>query len=164
MKTSLSALVLGVLVSVPSLAFAQQLTTLQGVINYAARLGNAIVPIIISVGVIYLVINIVRWFIIEPGEERTAALYQVLWAVLGLFLILSIWGLVNILRNSFSTNRTAPTSEFPTVFVPNIGSGGVTGGSNPLPVSGGNSNFQGAVDFNVPVNNPLNSGNQLLDS
>jgi hypothetical protein len=120
MKTSLSALVLGVLVSVPSLAFAQQLTTLQGVINYAARLGNAIVPIIISVGVIYLVINIVRWFIIEPGEERTAALYQVLWAVLGLFLILSIWGLVNILRNSFSTNRTAPTSEFPTVFVPQI--------------------------------------------
>lgn len=120
MKTSLSALVLGVLAAVPSFAHAQQLTTLQGVIDYAARLGNAIVPIIISIGVIYLVINIVRWFIIEPGEERTAALYQVLWAVLGLFLILSIWGLVNILRRSFSTDRTAPTSEFPTVFVPRI--------------------------------------------
>ncbi len=111
--------VLGALL--PASVHAQtQLTTLQSVIDYAARLGNAIIPIVISVGIIYLVIYIVKFFIIEPGEERTAALYHVLWAVLGLFLVLSIWGLVNILRNSFQTNRNVPVNDFPTVISPNV--------------------------------------------
>lgn len=121
MKISLSAIVLALIASVPAFAYAQQqLTNLQSVISYAATLGNAVVPIIISIGVIYLVVMIVKWFIIEPGEERTEALYKVLWAVLGLFLILSIWGLVNILRRTFQTDRLAPTGEFPRVFVPNV--------------------------------------------
>jgi hypothetical protein len=47
------------------------------------------------------------------GEERAAHRSSILWGLVGLAVILSIWGLVAILRNTFNTQNQTPAQDFP---------------------------------------------------
>lgn len=80
-----------------------QIRNLDNVIDRVLSAFNIAIYILISLSVVYLVWTIVKYFIMEPGEEKQAHLGKVGYALLGLFIILSIWGLVNILVTTFNT-------------------------------------------------------------
>jgi len=127
------SIVLGLLV--PSLAFAQQgngMSTITDANSLTAKLvgiGNTIIYLLISLAIIYIIWNIVQYFIKGSEDEgtRKKAGAGILWGIVGLAIILSIWGLVNILTNTF---KTTPTSNA----VPNLGTATQTGG---IPMNGG---------------------------
>jgi heme/copper-type cytochrome/quinol oxidase subunit 4 len=123
---------------VPSLAFAQNtgslttITNVNGVATKLTSLGNIALYLLTALAVIFIVWNVVRYLIMGSGEEgRGKAGLNILWGIIGLFVIVSIWGLVNILTGTFATT---PTDQP----IPNFGNSTQTGG--------------------VPANNPTSGG------
>ena len=106
------------------------LTTINNANDLTAKLigiGNTIIYLLISLAIIYIIWNIVQYFIKGSEDEgsRQKSGTSILWGIVGLAIILSIWGLVNILTGTF---KTAPTSNP----IPNLGNQTSTGG---LPVN-----------------------------
>ncbi|MCX6719391.1 MAG: pilin [Candidatus Taylorbacteria bacterium] len=94
------------------------LNTLENVNDLSARFSsimNLAVYILISIAFLYIVWNIVQYFIKGKSgdEDRKESGTNIMWCIAGLAIILSIWGLVNILMNTFGTKTNAPTDKFP---------------------------------------------------
>ena len=82
-----------------------------------ANLGNQLIGLLIAVAVIFIIWHAVM-FILKASdpENRKAHREGVLWGIVGLVIILSIWGIVALIRNTFNTgSNTADTRNFPTV-------------------------------------------------
>ncbi len=113
-------LIASIVAFAPTLVFAQAITDVNSLTNKFTNLGNTAIQILIAFSVIWIIYNVVRYLIMggESEEKRKQAGGAILWGIVGLFVILSIWGLVRILTNTFVTQRAAPTAgsgEFPTI-------------------------------------------------
>ena len=92
----------------PTLAFAQQEGSLQTLlVGIGGFINVVLVPFILGVAFLIFVVNAIRYFVIDgsstEGHEnaRNLALYGI-----GAFvLILSLWGMVNILANGIGLNE-----------------------------------------------------------
>jgi bacteriorhodopsin len=94
----------------PAAASAQALSSLNNVNQVATRftsLLNTFTVLLISLAVVWIIINVVRYLIVKGPEERKEGGLRILYGVIGLFVIISIWGLVSVLQNSFGTTNTA---------------------------------------------------------
>ena len=86
----------------PTLVFAQPLTDINSVATKATNIGDLIISLFISIAVIWIIISVVRYLIAtNDPEKRKEGGKAILFGVIGLFVILSIWGLVAILRSTF---------------------------------------------------------------
>ena len=111
---------------VPLVVGAQRLTNINDVASKATNIGNLIIELAISIAVLWIIINVVRYLIAtNDPDKRKEGGQGILYGVIGLFVILSIWGLVAILRNSFQTDTQRPS--FQDIKIPgpdSIGGGG----------------------------------------
>lgn len=115
----LIALFLSSFTFAPILALAQgQINNINDVASKATLIGNTFVVLLISFAVIYIIYFTVRYFIAGGEEDRKKNGLNILWGIVGLFVILSVWGLVAILKNSFVTQNNVPTNQFPPVIIP----------------------------------------------
>lgn len=106
---------------VPVSAFAQisgTIDNLDQVAKRATSIGDTIIILLISFSVIWIVVNVVRYLIAGGEDQRKEGGKAILYGVIGLFVILSIWGLVNILKRSFKTDDAVPTQFFPKTIDP----------------------------------------------
>lgn len=118
----------------PAAAMAQthQVTEVNSLTNWLLGLGNTVIYILVSLAVIFIVWHIVMYIVggADPAAKK-AHLGNVGWGILGLAIIVSIWGLVGILTRSFVTT---PTNQA----IPNLGNITTTGGQpanqNPVQV------------------------------
>lgn len=106
---------LGVLVTatMPMISFAAT-TNLKELMFLATDYMKYAIYLIISLAILMFVWNVFKYFIYgseDPGAKKEAGLY-VMYSVIGFFVILSLWGLVYILTNTFDLNRSAPTLPF----------------------------------------------------
>ncbi len=118
--------------AIPSIAFAQALPVISNINDVAKRafsIGDLIAYGLVALAVIFIVYNTVWYFIKPNGEGRSAAGMNILWGIIGLAIIVSIWGLVGIFTNSFATRPT----EQP---IPNIRANTDRGGipANQVPI------------------------------
>lgn len=103
MKKLLASISLSVL---PVVAFAAEgdvytiLGTLQGIVN-------AIIPFIIGLAVLVFIYGVFN-FVTSAGDEeaRAGAKQLIIWGVIGIFVMVSVWGLVNILVQTFGISDT----------------------------------------------------------
>jgi heme/copper-type cytochrome/quinol oxidase subunit 4 len=109
----------------PVIALAQTsgaITDANKLVEKLTNLGNTFIQILIAFAVIYIIYNVVRYLVMggDDEEKRKKAGQAILWGVVGLFVILSIWGLVRILTNTFRTDTTTPANipqiTYPTKF------------------------------------------------
>lgn len=101
------AVVLSVLVF-PALALAQyQINNSGDIFDEALNIINRIVIFIIALTVVYTVYGAFRYAF--GGEEEKANWKdQILYGLIALFVMVSIWGLVNILTGTFVLSNTQP--------------------------------------------------------
>ena len=86
-------------------------------ISQIKALLNTIVPFHVGIAVFTVIWGIFGYISNSAEEEKRAEARQfILWGVIFIFFMLSIWGLVNILNNSFNLKKTpiAVPSVFPT--------------------------------------------------
>ncbi|MFA6601660.1 MAG: hypothetical protein WCT02_02255 [Candidatus Paceibacterota bacterium] len=85
------------------------ITDANGLFRRLAGYGNVAIYMLVALAVIFIVYNVV-WYIIRPSEAagKTEAGLNILWGLVGLFIIVSLWGLVNILVGTFGTDSNMP--------------------------------------------------------
>lgn len=115
----------------PAVVSAQALSPITNVNNLTTRLlgmGNTFTYLLVALAVIYIVWNVVQYFI-KAESDRAESGKAIVWGIVGLFIIVSIWGLVNILTNTF---KTTPTDQA----IPNLGTDTNRGGipANQIPI------------------------------
>jgi hypothetical protein len=116
---------------IPAVVSAQALSPITNVNNLTTRLlgmGNTFTYLLVALAVIYIVWNVVQYFI-KAESDRAESGKAIVWGIVGLFIIVSIWGLVNILTNTF---KTTPTDQA----IPNLGTDTNRGGipANQIPI------------------------------
>ena len=101
---------------------APQLKTLKDVICLVNNYLGYTIPLLFSVALVVFIFGIVRYIFIQEKKEEARNL--ILWGIIGLFVMFSVWGLVNVLIGTFNFNNQLPGIG------PNSSSGGsACGGS-----------------------------------
>ncbi len=97
----------------PMTAFAQE-TGAFYILQRVQDFMNALVPIIITLGLLYFLWGVVQY--IQSPDDREKARDTMIGGILALFVMTSVWGLVNLFAASinFNTRQDSPT-VIPTV-------------------------------------------------
>ena len=75
---------------------------------------NIIVPILIALGVVYFIWGVITYVISSDEEAKKAGRNRIIFGIIGLAVIIGLWGLVRILTNTFGVSNTG-TITYPTV-------------------------------------------------
>jgi hypothetical protein len=106
----------------PIAAFAQG-PTIQGgtglndIIDWFVGLLRIAVPILVSIAVIYFIINVIKFVVAKGGEDKTAARDHMVWGLIGLFVILAFWGIIALISNTLEIGLGGQ----PTGVIPGVG-------------------------------------------
>jgi predicted membrane channel-forming protein YqfA (hemolysin III family) len=90
------------------------ITNTGGLIGVLYKLGellNYVIPVLIALGVVYFVWGVITYVIASDEEAKKTGKYRIIYGIIGLAVIVSVWGLVNILLDTFLIDRgAAPTA------------------------------------------------------
>jgi hypothetical protein len=99
------------LVAAPALAAAQSLGGILGLLAQAEDLINRLIPFVIALAVLVFLWGIFKYITAGgDSEKRKEATGLIIWGIIGLFVMVSVWGLVNILVRSVNLDNTAPNA------------------------------------------------------
>jgi uncharacterized membrane protein YuzA (DUF378 family) len=100
---------------VPMIALAQTsvITDANSLSRKLVDIGNLVIYFLIAVAVIWIIVRSVQFIMESDSEKRKEHRTSIIWGIVGLAIILSIWGLVNIFTNTFRT--TPPTTTIPQI-------------------------------------------------
>ncbi len=87
----------------PLLAFAQNSTNVSAttILGVIGKIINTLIPLAIAAGVLYFIWGVIQYVTAKDEESQGAARKTMISGIIGLFVIVSIWGLVSIIRNTF---------------------------------------------------------------
>jgi NADH:ubiquinone oxidoreductase subunit 2 (subunit N) len=97
--------------TLPALAFAQAITSIQSGGDFIINIINTIaVPVLFAIAFIVFIFGIFQYFILSKGneEKQGEARSLMLYGLIGFFLMVSVWGLVNILIGTFNLQSNVP--------------------------------------------------------
>jgi hypothetical protein len=96
--------------STPTTGGSLQVTDVNSLSAKLLGIGDVVIYLLIALAVIFIVWNVVISLISgAKPEEKRAALGNIGYGILGLAIIISLWGLVNILTGTFNTKNNVPT-------------------------------------------------------
>lgn len=99
-KISIMALVLGSVM--PFVASAQNAFS---IVDTIQSFVNILVPLAISVGVLYFIWGVIQYTTGKSDDAKKEGRDRMIYGIIGLFVIVSIWGLVNIISNTFGVRQ-----------------------------------------------------------
>jgi len=111
----LSGLSLGVLM--PVVAFAQQ-GTLVGILDTILNLLNKVIPILIVLAIIWFIVGIIKYVVSGDEEAKKKGRDMMIYGIIGLAVIVGMWGLVNILLTTFGVPPDTQMKLQPPTFIP----------------------------------------------
>jgi hypothetical protein len=103
---------LGGVLALPFITFAQALTSIQSTGQFVINLiNNVAVPLVFALAFIVFIWGVFSLFILSRGneEKQAEARNLILYGLVGFFLMVVVWGLVNILVGTFSFNSNPVT-------------------------------------------------------
>lgn len=90
-----------------------QIQNLGDVICKIGSILNSVIPVMIVAGVVFFVWGVVSFVISNDEEAKTKGRNRMIWGIIGLVVIVGMWGLVRIVTNTFglsnNVNVTLPT-------------------------------------------------------
>lgn len=84
----------------PAVAFAQNATQLFALLNIVQRVLSFLMPILIILGTLYVGWGVISFVTKSDEEERAKAKGIILYGIIGLFVLISMWGLVGFLQTT----------------------------------------------------------------
>lgn len=101
----------------PNFAFAATcsavINNIGDVICKIGELLNAIVPVLVALGLVYFVWGVVRYVIGDGEEAKKKGKDIMIYGIIGFTVIVGLWGLVNILVTTFNLGANAPAGATP---------------------------------------------------
>lgn len=89
--------------------------TLAPVLCTIGNILNILVPILISLGVVYFIWGVITYVIASDEEAKKTGRNRIIYGIIGLAVIVSVWGLVRVLTQTFNVDN-----ENQTITLPNI--------------------------------------------
>ncbi|MCX6731513.1 MAG: pilin [Candidatus Parcubacteria bacterium] len=90
----------------PFLAMAATVATL---VDKIMSILNIIVPLLIAVAVVIFLFGVVKYITAGGDEEKRKESRNVMiYGIVGLFVMVAVWGLVNVLISTFGLETTVP--------------------------------------------------------
>jgi hypothetical protein len=94
---------------------------LSAILCKIGELLNTIMPILIALGVVYFIWGVVSYVIAKDDEAKTKGRDTMIMGIIGLVVIVSVWGLVSILKNTFGLgNPSQGTVQIPCIPSPGV--------------------------------------------
>jgi len=100
------------------LSAAAAINTIWDIFGFIKRILDTALPLIIAIAVVYFVYGIFTYVVAVDDEKKGAAKDKIIYGIVGLFIMISVWGLVNILVRTFGLSNTGPgtiVSPLPTI-------------------------------------------------
>jgi len=88
--------------------------TVQGLLCKFNEILGAVLPVLIALGVVYFVWGVITYVIQSDEEAKKAGRNRIIYGIIGLAVIIGVWGLVRILTNTFQLSNRQ-NIDFPTV-------------------------------------------------
>ncbi|MBP9748174.1 MAG: hypothetical protein KBD17_00905 [Candidatus Pacebacteria bacterium] len=66
---------------------------------------SQLLPLLVSIGVIYFIWGVVRYVIADDEEAKQKGRDRIIFGIIGLAVIVSVWGLVGILNETFGVKQ-----------------------------------------------------------
>ncbi len=120
----------------PQVSFAADVANLQALIAMLIGLGNQIIPLFFLLALLAFFWGVIK-YIYKGGsnpQEMASARSYMIYSIVGIAVMMSVWGLALFLKNSFFPSAPAPI---------NLGTGGGGGGE----IGGGGSHSGGVGDL-----------------
>lgn len=120
MKNIIKKIIIISTLSLPILSFAQSdpsgslcdgknIGTLGDIFGWATcLLSNAIVPLLFSAALAIFIFGVVKFIGNSDSKEKGKGRDFMIWGVVGLFVMISVWGLVNVLNVTFGVRNVIP--------------------------------------------------------
>ncbi len=123
MKKKLIVLSSSVLSLMPLAASAQTVTpctgvglgTIPGIICRIGDILDTVIPVLVVLGVVYFVWGVVTYVISSDEEAKKSGRDRMIYGIIGLVVIVAMWGLVGILNNTFGLGAGTQAPVLPTV-------------------------------------------------
>lgn len=114
----LSSFVLGLAPAVALAAVTPASTCIPGapvtdLISLLCKIGyilNAIVPVLVALGVVYFIWGVITYVISSDEEAKKAGRNRIIFGIIGLAVIVGMWGLVRILGTTFGIQSGSGTN------------------------------------------------------
>ena len=96
----------------PYLAFAANLDTL---LQQVKNTLDTVIPIAITIALIYFIWGVIQYVIASDEENKAKARQQMIWGVIGLFVIVAVWGIVNFIGTYLDITPGTDLTDVPGV-------------------------------------------------
>ena len=101
--------------SIPALAFAQGADAFS-ILTVLKLFADRLIPLLITAALLFFIYGVVRYMIASNPDDKDKAKKFVVNGIIGLFVILSVWGLVGVIQRTFGVGNAQITREnIPTV-------------------------------------------------
>lgn len=110
-KSIISAVSATAALALPVIASAQNIvsTTPQqgviGLIQFANTALNDVMVLLITLAIVVFFWGLIK-YIINSGEERANGLTTIFYAIIAIFIMVSIWGVIHLLQATFGVNNS----------------------------------------------------------
>ena len=94
----------------PALAFAQTLGNIETLLRSVGRLIDIALPIVVAIALLGFFWGLANYiFSSDDPEKKESGRNIMIWGVIALFVMVSVWGLVNVISSTFNLDTSTPT-------------------------------------------------------
>ncbi len=99
---------------------ATPINNVDDIFTFIQHILNIVLPLIIALAVVYFVWGMFQLFLASDEEKKEKAKNTVIYGVIAIFVMVSVWGLVNILVGTFGLKNTAPSGIDANTVLPQV--------------------------------------------
>ena len=96
--------------TLPLLGFAQSLTNLFGLVGSAQNLINVLIGFVIALATLVFIYGILKYVLSKDPEGQKDARSYMVGGIIGLFVMVSVWGIVAFLQSALFGSNGTPVS------------------------------------------------------
>jgi predicted PurR-regulated permease PerM len=85
----------------PLLAIAADDNGIFGVLAVFGRILNYIIPVLVALATVYFIWGVIQYLISGDEDKRKKAKEVILYGLIGLFIIISFWGIIKLVSDTF---------------------------------------------------------------
>jgi TM2 domain-containing membrane protein YozV len=93
----------------PALLFAQDFSSIDNALDTVSDFINRLIPFLIGLAVLFFIYGLIKFVSAggDPGKQEEAR-NTIIWGIIIIFVMVSVWGLVNVLVNTFGLENQVP--------------------------------------------------------
>lgn len=99
--------------ALPALVFAQ--SGIEGAIDNITSIIGSIVPLLIGAALVVFLWGVLMYVIKDDSDSKGKAVNYMVFGIIGLFVMVSVWGLVNLLQDTLLDGDSGSAPDVPEV-------------------------------------------------